>query len=165
MTYEEGNQDNKGFVVKDKRRFDEAGNRREPTEELSGNTSSESTENYSKPEVSKVSSQQDNSNSQNTAGAQAQNKPAYPESVDFATFIMSLASQALLQLGVVPPPPGVSVDVNPQASKYTIDIIGLIQEKTKGNLDENEEKLLKGMLHDLRMQYVKAVEENNSEKK
>lgn len=76
--------------------------------------------------------------------------------INFSSFVMSFATQALMQLGVIPPPDGVSVPKDPQAAKQTIDILAMFEEKTKGNLDEGEAKLIKEALHSLRMSYLQA---------
>lgn len=77
--------------------------------------------------------------------------------MDFATFILSLASSALVNLGRLPPPDG-TAPPRPDlpAAKQIIDILGILEEKTRGNLDDSEDKLLKSLLYDLRVQYVDA---------
>ena len=80
---------------------------------------------------------------------------ALPE-IDFATFILSLASSALIHLGEVPDAGGKSERDLPLA-KQTIDIIALLREKTKGNLAPDEAQLLDSLLYDLRMKYVAAT--------
>jgi hypothetical protein len=79
---------------------------------------------------------------------------ALPE-IDFATFILSLASSVLQHLGEVPDLDGKTERDLPLA-KQTIDLLALLQEKTKGNLDEPEDKLLCAVLYDLRIKYVDA---------
>lgn len=75
--------------------------------------------------------------------------------VDFSTFIMSLNASALYHLGAIPDPTTGVKNKNVSMAKQTIDIIGMLKEKTKGNLDDEEKNLLENMLHDLRMMYVK----------
>lgn len=75
--------------------------------------------------------------------------------IDFSTFIFSLNSSALVHLGVINEPGSNQPMKNLTLAKQTIDIIGMLQEKTKGNLDDDEENLLKNILHDLRLMYVK----------
>ena len=75
--------------------------------------------------------------------------------VTFNAFIMSLATQALIQLGESKAPAGVDVKEDINAAKYTIDILAMLEEKTKGNLDLDESRMLGEMLHNLRMVYVK----------
>jgi hypothetical protein len=83
-----------------------------------------------------------------------QQRQALPE-IDFATLILSLASSVLQHLGEVPDGEGKTERDLPLA-KQTIDLLALLQEKTKGNLDEPEEKLLQSVLYDLRIKYVDA---------
>ena len=77
--------------------------------------------------------------------------------VNFSSFVISLATQALMQLGQISPPPGVEMPIDRTAAKQTIDILSMIEQKTKGNLDEDESRLLEEILHNLRLGYVKSV--------
>lgn len=77
--------------------------------------------------------------------------------MDFSTFVMSLASSAMVNLKQVPAPPGSEdLPLNLPAAKQIIDILGILAEKTRGNLDPSEDKLLSSLLYDLRMKYVDA---------
>lgn len=76
--------------------------------------------------------------------------------LDFSTFVLSLASSAAVHLGLVPGPDGGEPKKDLALAKQTIDILGILQEKTRGNLDEGEDKLLQSVLYDLRVQYVDA---------
>ena len=73
--------------------------------------------------------------------------------MDFTTFIMSLATSALMNMGEIPDERGEKVAQLPLA-KQTIDILEMLQAKTQGNLAPEEERLLKSNLHELRMMYV-----------
>ena len=75
--------------------------------------------------------------------------------LDFATFIMSLNASALVNIGMIDDPVTGKKMKNLVLGKQTIDIIAMLEEKTKGNLTVDEEKLLKGMLYDLRIAFVK----------
>jgi len=77
--------------------------------------------------------------------------------VTFSTFIASLSSSALVHLGEIAEPSTGQKQENIQIAKHTIDIIGLLQEKTKGNLTKEEEKLIQNILTDLRMRYLSAL--------
>ena len=80
---------------------------------------------------------------------------ALPE-IDFATFVLSLATSVLIHLGELADPGGhLALDL-PQA-KQTIDLLGMLQEKTRGNLDEAEEQLVSSVLYDVRVKYVDAL--------
>jgi hypothetical protein len=76
--------------------------------------------------------------------------------IDFSTFVLSLASSALMHLGELPDPGGGESVKDLPLAKQTIDIISMLQEKTKGNLDAAEESLLQSLLYDLRVKYVDA---------
>jgi hypothetical protein len=78
------------------------------------------------------------------------------EPIDFATFVMSLASSALIHLGELPSPGAHSVETNFTLAKQTIDILGMLEEKTRGNLRSDEARLLEHLLYDLRLKYVDA---------
>ena len=78
--------------------------------------------------------------------------------INFATFIISLNASALLHLGAMEDPAAGKKVKNLPIGKQTIDILGMLEEKTKGNLSKEEENLLKNILYDLRMIYVKEQE-------
>lgn len=80
--------------------------------------------------------------------------PVMPK-IDFSTFIFSLNSSALVHLGVIKAPGMERSEKNIALAKQTIDILGVLEEKTKGNLTGDEANLLKNILHDLRLMYVK----------
>lgn len=73
----------------------------------------------------------------------------------FATFIFSLNSSALFQLGMMEDPMTGQKEKNLPLAKQTIDILSMLEEKTKGNLDSDEAAMLKNILYDLRIHYVK----------
>jgi hypothetical protein len=88
--------------------------------------------------------------------AQEEQPLPLPE-VTFSTFVYSLSTSALVHLGEIPEPITEKMDKNLPLAKQTIDILGILQEKTKGNLTQEEENLLNNFLYDLRMRYVKAT--------
>jgi len=75
--------------------------------------------------------------------------------IDFGMFVMSLASSVLVHLGEIEHPEGGDARNLPLA-KQTIDILGMLQEKTRGNLTQPESQMLENLLYDLRMKYVDA---------
>lgn len=75
--------------------------------------------------------------------------------IDFATFIFSLNSSALVQLGMMEDPMTGETTKNLPLAKQTIDILCMLEEKTRGNLDADEAAMLKNILYDLRIHYVK----------
>jgi hypothetical protein len=130
--------DKKDFVIKDRRMFgkgDEDQPIKEETEKPLEDATSEESE---------------------SAESQEQETEDYqlPE-INFATFIFSLNHSVLVHLGVMEDPSTGKKVRNLPIAKQTIDILGMLEEKTKGNLTEDEEKMLKNILYDLRMIYIK----------
>jgi hypothetical protein len=78
-----------------------------------------------------------------------------PPSIDFNTFILSLSTSALMHLGKLPGDEGDST-VNLAHAKQSIDCIALLEEKTRGNLTGEEERLVSEVLYDLRLRFVAA---------
>jgi len=76
--------------------------------------------------------------------------------IDFSSFILSLYSSGLVQLGKVEDPSSGQKSVNLDMAKHTIEMTAMLQEKTRGNLTADEENLMKALLSELRMAYVEA---------
>ena len=72
----------------------------------------------------------------------------------FDLFVQGLAMEALIGLGDVPHPATRKKAVNLPQAKYLIDLLGVLEEKTKGNLSVDEERLFKDLLYQLRMRYL-----------
>jgi hypothetical protein len=83
-------------------------------------------------------------------------KTALPE-ISFVNLILSLSTSALIQLGEIQDPTTQQAEKNLPLAQQTIDLISLLQEKTKGNLTPEEGQLMEHILYDLRMRYVKAT--------
>lgn len=75
----------------------------------------------------------------------------------FSTFLLSLSTSALVCLGELPDPVNNEKNTNLPLAKQTIGIIEMLKEKTKGNLSEEEDKLIEGILYDLRMKYINVA--------
>lgn len=130
----------KGFTVQDRRRFSpETGEAREDSQENQDTTQVESA--AGQPEAE-----------HDTPQAQ-ESLPA----INFSTFIISLSTQALMHLGEIADPLSGKVSKDIPVAKQMIDIIGMLKDKTKGNLNAGEERLTEDILFDLRMKYVEAV--------
>ena len=82
-------------------------------------------------------------------------QPEIPD-VDFGMFVMSLASSVLVHLGEIEHPDSQKRNANLPLAKQTVDILGMLREKTRGNLTQEEAQLLDNLLYDLRMKYVDA---------
>ena len=121
-----------GFVVKDKRHFGDS------AEE----SPQEDTKTAEPEEKQEKSSPVQDSDS------------GYPV-VNFTNFVLSLSTSALFHFGDFPESEGGTPQKNLPAAKQTIDILDMLNEKTKGNLDKNESSLIQGVLYELKMRYVK----------
>ncbi len=131
--------DKKDFIIKDKRMFAEG----DPDQET-------------KEETAKPSKEEAKASESQEATAPEEDKTDFQlPKINFATFIFSLNSSVLLQLGLIDDPATGKKTKNLPLAKQTIDILGMLEEKTQGNLTKDEETMLKNILYDLRMIYVK----------
>ena len=81
---------------------------------------------------------------------------------DFAGFLISLGSSAFVHMGLVPDPEsGQTRTPNLAIARQTIDMLELLEEKTRGNLTDDETTLLRNLLTDLRMRFVTAARGKN----
>ena len=128
----------KGFVIKDKRVFSQ--------EEQDLNK--EDKEPEKQPAKEETKAKEESSVEKQAAEAEL------PE-INFPTFIISLNASALVNLGAIEDPASGKKVKNLLIAKQTIDILSMLEEKTRGNLAEEEEKILKNILYDLRIIYVK----------
>ncbi len=137
----EDDKQEKGFVIKDRRRFDDTGDARpeQPKEEATA-----------KP--------QESPKAEEKAGVppQEEAESSFP-ALDFSTFVFSLGTSAMYHFGDFPDPVTKKAERNLEAAKQTIDILGILQDKTKGNLNDEEERLLESLLYELRMRYVRET--------
>jgi hypothetical protein len=133
-------------VVKDRRIFGDSG---EVRDEQKKEAPAPETE---KKEKSQVFTQEEPRAEEKTEPpVEPENYPA----VNFASFILSLSTTAMFHFGDFPDPETQKAETNLPAAKQTIDILGMIKEKTEGNLDDNEKNLIEGILYELRLRYVK----------
>ncbi|MDQ2937975.1 MAG: DUF1844 domain-containing protein [Acidobacteriota bacterium] len=91
--------------------------------------------------------------SETEAGEQVE-LPGAEDPASFASFLMSIASNAASSLGMMEHPVTGKRDVDLELGKHWIDVLGMLQQKTRGNLLPPEQQLLESLLADLRMQYV-----------
>ena len=143
-------EDKKDFEVKDRRIFSEDGEVKESAEKETPDSSASEDDRSAatageegKPDTSAASE-----------AAKADESPPMPE-INFATFVVSLNASALLHLGAIEDPTTGKTDKNLPMAKQTIDILSMLEDKTAGNLTKDEENLLKNILYDLRIIYVK----------
>jgi hypothetical protein len=76
--------------------------------------------------------------------------------ISFTDFVMSLATTAAVHFGDVPDPMTGTSQVHLEAAGQMIDILAMLQEKTRGNLTQEEDSLVGTLLYELRMRYVEA---------
>jgi Domain of unknown function (DUF1844) len=79
------------------------------------------------------------------------------EEINFASFLFSLGTQAFMHLGDIPNPMTQQREKDLPAAKHMIDLLGILEAKTKGNLAGDEERLLRQLLTDLRLRYVRET--------
>ncbi len=133
--------DDKGFKVVDKRRVGRP-------------DSAEDSTDSGKPAGAEAKGPEISSDLPNAGGPLPQDRAMGP--IDFNTFVVSLASSALVHLGDAPSPESGKLEKQLVQGKQIIDLLGLLQEKTRGNLTEEEARLLQALLLDLRLRYVEA---------
>ena len=78
------------------------------------------------------------------------------QGTDFETFLLSLASSAMIHLGEVPDPDTGKREPSPNRAQHNIDLLCMLRDKTQGNLTDTEEALFERILSDLKMRYVKC---------
>ena len=86
----------------------------------------------------------------------SQSNPTEALPVSFTSLIISLAGSAMMHLGEAPNPATGAREINLGLARNTIDLLAMLKEKTAGNLDEEEAKLLEAMLYELRTKFVAA---------
>ena len=137
----------KGFTVSDRRRFNVSENGEVEGEDKAAEKESKP------PEEAKETPPEKTEAAGQGEGAKREEPAALPE-IDFSTFVVSLSSSALIHLGVVADPMTGEQNKDLAIAKQTIDMLSMLQEKTKGNLTNEESQLMESMLYDLRMRYV-----------
>jgi hypothetical protein len=137
-------EEKKDFVIKDRRIFSK--------EDQEGQE--EKREKEEKTFEQKEAAQKEAAQKETPSAEEKQTEIQLPE-INFHTFIFSLNASALVQLGVMEDPATGKKEKNLPLAKQTIDMLTMLQEKTAGNLTKEEEDMLKYVLYDLRIRYVK----------
>jgi hypothetical protein len=134
----EDNEQSKGFQVKDRRRFTETGEAREDP----------------------ASVEEPSTRAAETNPAAPPQYPTHerePIEITLSTFVVSLSTQALMCLGEIPNPLTDKTETDLDAVREFIDILSMLQEKTRGNVDAAEARLFEKVLYDLRMRFVEKA--------
>ncbi len=135
------NEEKKEFTVKDRRIFSEE------------NKDKKEEKDEAKPSE-KRPADQPSKDSGSMGETKAKTEVPMPE-ISFGTFVFSLNSSAYVHLGLIEDPVSKQKSKNLPLAKQTIDILSMLEEKTSGNLTKEEEGLIKNILYDLRMAYVR----------
>jgi hypothetical protein len=153
----EEQEDKRGFKVQDRRRFSPEGEAKPGADTPEA---SEPLDLKSKPAES--ASEQVAAPHAATAqpgGSRQSSEP--PPELTFAAFLWSLSEQALAALGEMPDPVSGKVSRDLTMAQQMIDIIIMLRDKTRGNLDPHEQALLKEILSGLQMKYVELARQPN----
>jgi hypothetical protein len=142
----------KTFQVVDKRRFDSAGHERSTS--TASTVQEHPLSGPSKGEQAAPAAQETGNAGNFTMKDSPQIDEA--ESVAFTSFIMSLATQVLVQIGEMPPPEGMSIPIDFDSARQTIDLMAMLQRRTKGNLSAEEARFMEEVLHSLRVSFISA---------
>ncbi len=143
----------KGFKVQDRRRFSSEGELK-PEHRGGGDQPASAAENAPQPPLDR--SARPAPGPVAPTGANRSGSAASVE-ITFSTFVVGLSTQALLHLGEIPDPATGEHGRDLAGAQQLIDILGMLQEKTRGNLGPDEEGFLQAILFDLRMKYVEIA--------
>lgn len=137
---EEEPESTEGFKVTDRRRFTTEGGPKDTAEK------------QEKPETQEPSQEEPREAKTETKSTASQPPPP----MDFSMFVLSMANTALFQLGFIKDPEAGEPKKDLQGARQTIDLIALLEDKTRGNLTDQEAKIIKEALFQLRMAFVEA---------
>lgn len=168
MIGHDDNQEEVTFKFEDKRKFNADGSLREgvilePAKpaEPSGPppTSAEDASSQAAKQEHETTSQalDDIDSDEDTEEFDESQIPGAKDPASFVNFLSTLATNAAAALGAIPHPATGQRSLDLETGKYWLDVLGMIREKTKGNLHAQESRLLESLLGDLRMQYVQLV--------
>jgi Domain of unknown function (DUF1844) len=155
MVSEEEKDQAKGFKVEDRRRFSAEGELKPEHRGPEQADSKTSTPSASAPGASSSEAASRDQKTQDSPRA-SQRRESAPE-ITFATFVVGLSTQALVHLGELPDPQSNQSAPDLPAAQQLIDIIAMLESKTRGNLDHDEQAMLESILFDLRMKYVERA--------
>jgi hypothetical protein len=144
-------EEDKGFVIKDRRFFSEDGTPREADEETEKTPPSEK-----EPPKQTEKPPQASAGQSPKAEKGARGRALPP--VDFSGLILSLSHAAMLHLGQIPDMQTGHTRKDPELARHSIDTIGMLREKTKGNLTPEEQKLIDNALTELRLAFVRLAQ-------
>ncbi len=150
MNDEKEEQEEGGFKVTDRRQFTSEGEVREekpkqPTQEQQPPPEEQQSPQPSQEEAASQIPPQDSS-----------------QAVDFASFLLSLATTGMVHLGEIPEPNTGQISEDLEGARQMIDILSILKEKTEGNLSGEEARLLENLLYELRMKFLSKSKSSKS---
>lgn len=149
------------YKVADRRKFNADGSVRdgvvldEPKPQKADNPAPEPE--VQDPAIPTTASMTDGHPPESDADLEDEEVPGADDPASFVNFLSTVATNAAAALGAVPHPATGKRSLDLDSGKYWLDVIGMLREKTTGNLHPQEARLLEGLLADLRMQYVTVV--------
>jgi hypothetical protein len=151
-----GEPEEKGYTVKDRRylHLSEEEKAKVREEEAAKEAAKEDSKEATKEAAAEEAFQEA---SQKAAAEAAETTQVPLPEITFSSFIFSLSSSALVSLGTIPDPNTGKMEKNFPLAKQTIDLLGLLRDKTRNNMSQEEETLFDHLLYDLRMAYIKEV--------
>ena len=144
-----GEPEDKGYTVKDRRYL------HMNEEEKAKSRQEAASENAVREAAAEEAFQEASQKATTEADRDAQELPL--PGITFSSFVFSLSSAALVSMGAIPDPNTGKTEKNLPLAKQTIDLLGLLRDKTRNNLSQEEEILFDHLLYDLRMSYVREV--------
>jgi hypothetical protein len=141
-----GEPEDKGYTVEDRRFL-------HLSEEEKAKVREEAAKGAAKDAAAEEAFQEASQRAASTAGKTEEHQ-LLPD-ITFPSFIFSLSSTAFVSLGAIPNPETGKMEKNLPLAKQTIDLLGLLREKTRNNLTQEEDNLFDHLLYDLRMAYVR----------
>ena len=140
-------EEKKDFIVKDRRIFSKEAEQKQDVDQKPETEAAQAADDESAQRVSQ----------EQPTGEKRDEELQFPE-INFPTFVASLNASALVHLGIIDDPATGIKSKNLPMAKQTIDILSMLQQKTEGNLTKEETDMLKNILYDLRITYVKEKE-------
>jgi hypothetical protein len=155
-TDEEKEERNKGFKVDDRRRFSAEGELKPEHRGPEAAAAPQSSADSGSSAAERIAQESRAAQESKVARAFSERRAPTAE-ITFGTFVVGLSTQALMHLGEIPDPHTNQSSTDLPGAQQLIDIIGMLQEKTRGNLDHDEQAMLEAILFELRMKYVERA--------
>ena len=145
-------QEEQGFRVTDKRGFNEDGEPVSTEPQAAGKQEEAPVAEHSSAQAGKSSAEAEKPSAKEEKPPEKEAPPRPP--IDFSSYILSYYTQGCVLLGEVPNPYTNKKEEDLEAAKHTVDILSMLEQKTKGNLSKEEQQLLESELYELRMKFM-----------